>query len=70
MMPARYIPLGKVYVWRIEGQAYYTEDRDDSPPNAEAAERYLVVKRDRQYEVVCIDPGGRGEFIRDAMRVE
>ena len=69
MIPAHYKPLGTVYVWREEGQAYYAENRNDSPLHAETGERYLVVMRDRQYEVISVDRGGGGEFIRDAVRV-
>ena len=69
MMPAHYKPLGTVYVWREEGQTYYTENRNVSPLHAETGERYLVVMRDRQYEVISVDRGGGGEFIRDAVRV-
>ena len=65
MMPAHYKPLGKVYVWRIEGQAYYTQNREDSPLHAESGERYLVVMRDRQYEVISIDrASGGGDSLR------
>ena len=62
--------LGFVYVWRIKGQAYYAESRDAAPLDAERAKRFLVVDGDRPYEVISIDRGGSGEYIRDAVRVE
>ena len=69
-MTPQFKPLGKVYVWRVEGQAYYSESREDSPLHAESGERYLVVGRDRQWEVITIERrAGGGELIRDAVRV-
>ena len=67
--PSKY--LGLVYVWRIDGQAYYSENRKAAPREAEAAKRYLVGhSRDPRYEVISIERRTSCEVIRDAVRVE